>query len=970
MEVKLTCELSARKYELPQPSTLRPRSYVSIDDSDARPDSFPEDFASEAGVFHGSKLSISWRILGSQTCVELAPLDLDARRFPGKGSRISIISPIPIHTYCTSLSEKDKSFVLDFIVTDGSLFTVLVPVQWLLDSETPAGSNLFPEYNVFQPHTFDLLKPKLLGAMTSGLLIVSLEDGSLVRLDRSSPLSSPKSTVLRIQKTSFSISAFPNLFLPSSDRIPGHPHLSANTAVSLVVVNDNTLVTCSIDNTVRVWSLLSNSVTQEIKASSERPLRMRPSSYITVKGLDVAVALPNELGFYTLDPHSQILAPKRPNLEIDSELRTWFLTSFSLMESDKLIIAFKQNFSAKIFMIREGKWEQIGGYDLSQALDLPSDVSIRAIHSHLLERSPAIIKCAINQVAPESMQKFTSLGREISSRSALTDFFTELSQEKSHTELLRIETLSREIEVQASELLAVAPAMATQSGMFFWTLRVSGASLLSINISDGRNDDRLNGKPRILAIADDLIGQVPTSTLAQVSIEMLSSDLILDRVDKVCSLLRPHLDHLRLNELGRGETNEIASELRQYIKNYGALSPDLAAFPSGAVNVSLSSLGVSAVSSLVSDYATTQALQFRKLAALAVIALVEGWFSKVNDESLLKDSIICLRVFTIIGELGTEKLKLDCSSVPIELFGVSLARKLIATTNINDIFCQVLPPFVNEFTREDREELERVLSVCEINAELTLVKAFAALACGEEDLGIAFAQKCSLSRPWPNCFGERPLNQSAWFLEVAKYSKQVDSRQAALVLAQYAESLSNILDPHSNELHELIFSLSVEAGDISAAYTSLTRRFRDTSGSEASLSEEWIKELITTAARNGEEEARNIVISYPFVGLSNSLQNTLSKSSSFAAVPAYKLNYAWHVEREDFVGAAQVIYDYIHARQNIEPVRKEELYTVCLNALIIDKKESQWLFSGDRAISSQEVDAEHKDLLEEMALQI
>lgn len=968
MEVKINCEFFARKYELPPPSTLRPRSKSSVaGSSDLRPDSLPQDFASEVGIFHGSELSICWRIMGSQNCVELAPLDLVAQRFPGKGCRISISSPIAIHPYCTSLSEKDKCFVLDFMTVDGSLFTVLAPINWLVDPEITANSSLLPEHNVYQAHTFNLITPKILKAIGPNLLIVSVEDGSLVRLDRSSPLSSPSSTMLKVQKPSFSLSAFPSLFLQSRDRIPGHPNLSADTVVSLEAINNSTLVTCSINNTLRVWSLLSNTLIQEIEASSMRPLRMRPSNYIAVKELVVAVMLPQEVRFYTFEPHSQMLEINGPTLDLESDLRTWFVTSFCLLESRKLIIALKQNFSSKLFMVDNGKWEQIAGHDLSQALDLPSDVSISAIQSLFLERSPATIKCAINQVAPKALQTFTSQGRDLSSRSAIAELFSKMKRENSHTELLRIETLCREIEVQASELLAVAPAMTTSSGMFFWSLRVSGASLLTINTFDEPKND---ANPTILATAESLMGQVPPSTLAQVSVEMLSSDLVLDRVDKACSLLRSHLDQLRLNELGRGETNEIALEFRQYIQNYGTLNPDLLAPSSENTNVPLCTLGKSAVSSLVSNYATIQALHFQKLSALAVIALVEGWFSKVNDESLLKDSITCLRKFTLIGELGIEKLTLDCSSVPIELFGTVLARKLIASTDMIDVFCQTLPPFVSEFTHEDRAELDRILSFCEISAEVFLLKALAALACGEESTGVALARQTSLSRPWPKRLGERPRNQSAWFLGLAKYSQTVGSHKAALELAQYSESLSSALDPHSNELHELLFGLSVAAGDIPVAYKSLTRRFRDDSTSEADLPEKWIKQLLTAAARKGEEEARNLVISYPFVGLSNALQKALSNTPSFAAIPSYKLNYAWHVEREDFVGAAQIIYDYIHNKKNIEPVRKEELYTVCLNALITDKEESRWLFFGDRAVSCQEVDAEHRDLLEEMAMQI
>ena len=177
--------------------------------------------------------------------------------------KIRIHSPTRINDNCIVISEELDHIVIDFITEPGYLYTlsfsfsefVVKDHENIIDEPTSLTEDNFRNWrSIVFPFPFDVKKPHLLYALSSQKLVVSITDGSLVLLERSSPLDSISSYVFSDTSTGSGISRILNW--GNNDKVPGHPDLSARTAISIASVPEaEILITVSINNSLKVWSL-------------------------------------------------------------------------------------------------------------------------------------------------------------------------------------------------------------------------------------------------------------------------------------------------------------------------------------------------------------------------------------------------------------------------------------------------------------------------------------------------------------------------------------------------------------------------------------------------------------------------------------------------------------------------------------------------------------------------------------------
>lgn len=946
MEVALDFDLPLRTVQLAAPTDpSRPLSedseiahvaeqYVAV----------PESFALEAGVFRGADLSVGWKVRGRGHEIELYPLELEASRLQGPGTRIRLHVPAVVLPHCLSLASTDLHTVVDFITDSGHLYCVTIPhLCFRSGDETKANVAV----KLTRQHSLDLVAPRLLKSVDAHTMLMPLVDGSLVRLDRASPQDSPTATTLVNPLTKPAASGLARIFRSSSDKVPGRPRLSVNAACSLQVVGDH-VIAYSVNNSVHTWSLKNNTCTQVISSDSPAvQYRLRPTEYVTSKDGTVVVDFPEHIETFALVGDQLV---SRSTTTVPTELRQWFVTSLGILEDGRVIVSFKLDMCARIYIVSE-EWSHVGGYDHTALLDLPINDSITQTKKRVLETDAAVVRLALSKLAVNVDPDQTAHGLIQSFEDELNTLIGTSTESKS--QWLRLDTLCREIEAEGGELLAIAPALYTEGGAFLWSLRVSGVTMFCV--TDDNTRAGIADAEEVLVTGRDLLSTVPESTLERVSELMLSSDLLMDRLESACTLLKKHIDQIKLSQMSR---TDIGPRLRRYIATFGPSEPSA---PQGSTQ--LSKLGREAAAMLLYDYASHYAKNFQTIVSLAAVSLVDGWLQ--GDSDLLLSAVEVLRRFSFISRVGLKNLHFD-EDVYLEDFGIHLAKQLAYACDPVDVLSRLLP--VSEPVAEITG-FTRAAGLCPATPELTVLKGMAFLAVGNLGEGVRLAQHVSLSRPWPKFFGAQPQTQAEWLYRIAEYAASVNAQDAALRFVRLSESLVEPADPVGPRLHELLFKLAIKAGDIASAYSALIRRFttyRDPEVDE--LANEWISELITSAAQQGDEEARELVVSYPFIGFAKSLQKTLATTNSFASVPAYKLRYAWFVAHDDFVGAANVVYE--HIRNAADAVRKVELYTVCLNALSLVAAESQWLKVGDTIVHFDDIKLEQDELLVRMAQQI
>ncbi|CAN6635693.1 hypothetical protein TRVA0_015S01354 [Trichomonascus vanleenenianus] len=222
---------------------------------------------------HGSMLcrhtksgpkNIVWRVLERNRLLELQPVD-----FAGKLYRkVQIKSPLFLRAGCVQVhsDHADEKIIIDWITVNGFFYTVSFPYEAFEPSKSAAELELTSKHaqswrSIKSPYSFDIKKPMMLRAVSPRTSVVSLVDGTLLRLDRNSPLGV-------ITTSTFHDSARSGLLFSRlipwnySEKVPGHHDVSVKAVVSMDV-KGSVLATLSVDLTLKLWNLETSALVAE-----------------------------------------------------------------------------------------------------------------------------------------------------------------------------------------------------------------------------------------------------------------------------------------------------------------------------------------------------------------------------------------------------------------------------------------------------------------------------------------------------------------------------------------------------------------------------------------------------------------------------------------------------------------------------------------------------------------------------------
>lgn len=281
-------ELGAEPLDLSLPLPEISESYGrritgDSDDESGAEESYYRDYvASQGGVVKmrnrtGPTQLISWRLVQKGTLIELEPVDIRAgtstRAVPFR--KIRIKSPTRVRPHCVATSESDDGkLVIDFIVSTGFLYTVVLPLdEFVANTPTRLTSRNGAHWrSIKSPYSFDLKKPVLLHAVSSRFLVTPIADGSVVKFERlENPLGEMVTTVLDDPHSGLSFSRlFPLVWNSGGSRVPGKPDLSVRAGMS-VSSDPSTghLVVLGVNRRVRIWNIITGQFLLETDLDSQ-----------------------------------------------------------------------------------------------------------------------------------------------------------------------------------------------------------------------------------------------------------------------------------------------------------------------------------------------------------------------------------------------------------------------------------------------------------------------------------------------------------------------------------------------------------------------------------------------------------------------------------------------------------------------------------------------------------------------------
>jgi nuclear pore complex protein Nup160 len=352
--------------DLPLPDIEGVELDVEDIDSDLPPDAaYSLDYVATSGSLFIRKRdafprSIAWKVFHKSHVIELCPVDLAG----GQVRPIRIASPLQILDNCVAVSEEVNYLVVDFVSRHGFMYTVAIPWQEFTGTDcTLSDSNASNWRSLKRPYSFDIRQPYVVRSVTSRLLIVSLKDGTLVKLERDSalgdlncePFQDPGSRLMRL--------------LWSGDRIHGHPDLSSRTVVDMAI-HRNLLVTISVNRSLKVWSISDRMVIQEQILGGEQEhakiLDIAPRRLLSVCNDHLVTYDPTDEGMFKLWRLSDAgvasldieFVPPTPHVQADTSI--WYVGDFSVVSNKgklMLTVAWKSDTSSYIrsTFIRKGR---------------------------------------------------------------------------------------------------------------------------------------------------------------------------------------------------------------------------------------------------------------------------------------------------------------------------------------------------------------------------------------------------------------------------------------------------------------------------------------------------------------------------------------------------------------------------------------------------------------------------------------
>ena len=216
--------------------------------------------------------SIVWRVFQKSRILELDPVDLNSSS-KVLFRKIRIHVPVKLYDHCITITEdiSTERIVIDFITESNYLYTLCFSFsEFIVKSDrsiSDQGHGLNEENamdwrSIKYPYSFDLKKPHLLYAVSSRELVASTVEGTLVKMERLTPLSDITTFIFNDPSHASGLSRI----LPwgQNDKVPGHSNLSLMTAVSITSVPQvNMLITLTINRILKIWSLETMKLIEE-----------------------------------------------------------------------------------------------------------------------------------------------------------------------------------------------------------------------------------------------------------------------------------------------------------------------------------------------------------------------------------------------------------------------------------------------------------------------------------------------------------------------------------------------------------------------------------------------------------------------------------------------------------------------------------------------------------------------------------
>ncbi|KAK9464763.1 nucleoporin Nup120/160-domain-containing protein [Lipomyces arxii] len=240
------------------------RRQSKVDGLDPEEEYLREHMATASSIYHRSfagayPKSLLWRVLNNGHVLTITPIDLVASEEVLVSStdlhRIVIKLPHPIKPACVTFSE---AYDGDSITVD--VFTEsLTLYSFVFNSRSFTGEWLrrpLTEWcHVQESAHFNLRPPHHMVSLRDGSLIFALQDGGLMKVDRSHPLADDYNE--RIFSDGSYLASLRGMFLwGSNDKVQGHPNISTSMVVSMIAdYSSSILLTASINNTLKLWSL-------------------------------------------------------------------------------------------------------------------------------------------------------------------------------------------------------------------------------------------------------------------------------------------------------------------------------------------------------------------------------------------------------------------------------------------------------------------------------------------------------------------------------------------------------------------------------------------------------------------------------------------------------------------------------------------------------------------------------------------
>lgn len=259
---KPTDELGAVPLELsvplPDVNTGYGRFEVDEQENEDVEDSYYLNQVASTGsieLLNHSPRAICYRLLRYGRVLELEPADISSKETNRKFRKIRISSPLKIRQNCVSLTEDSDTgkVVLDFVTINGFFYTIAFePNEFLANYQSKLSNSNGPTWrSIKSPYSFDVKKPLAVQAVSSKLILISICDGTLVRLDRDDPLGVVTTNFMQDSGSGISFSKL----LPwnQSGKVPGKPDLSVRAIMSLAS-SDSLIAAMTINNTLKVWS--------------------------------------------------------------------------------------------------------------------------------------------------------------------------------------------------------------------------------------------------------------------------------------------------------------------------------------------------------------------------------------------------------------------------------------------------------------------------------------------------------------------------------------------------------------------------------------------------------------------------------------------------------------------------------------------------------------------------------------------